>query len=181
MTTQLKQTFTVAIIGHFEQIAGVGRRRYYYHVGLDDSTDPGIIRERVIAANFIEAAAKARRLGAAYGPDVTPRLHRTEAQPVCVLLNRSSRLAPYADGDLLEEVWHGHADRFLEPLDRDDPSARHTDEEILDSVYYMLNQEHPDDYRQRSLSVGDVVVLDHNRAYAVEGFGFRRLELWGSN
>ena len=50
-----------------------------------------------------------------------------------------------------------------------------TDMEILDSVYYRFNVAHPSDYRNRSVSVSDVIVIageDGAHAYFVDSFGF---------
>lgn len=51
-----------------------------------------------------------------------------------------------------------------------------SDEQILDRLFYIFNLEHPEDYRGRSMSVSDIIVLNRNgikKAYYVDGIGFR--------
>ena len=50
--------------------------------------------------------------------------------------------------------------------------------ETLDSIYERFNLRHPADFRGRSLSVSDVVVLHQNgqdQAFYVDAFGFRQV------
>ncbi len=50
--------------------------------------------------------------------------------------------------------------------------------EILESLYERFNLHHPDDFRGRSLSVSDVIVLredGRNHAYFVDSFGFKQV------
>lgn len=51
-----------------------------------------------------------------------------------------------------------------------------SDEDILDRLFYIFNREHPANYRGRSMSVSDIVVLSRNgvkKAYYVDNIGFR--------
>ena len=43
-------------------------------------------------------------------------------------------------------------------------------------VFQILNMDHPADYRQRSLSVGDVVVDPTGRVWVVQGMGWKELD-----
>lgn len=48
----------------------------------------------------------------------------------------------------------------------------------LEDVFYIFNQQHPQDYRARSLSVSDVVEVvsdDHSSFYFCDSIGFRRI------
>jgi len=51
-----------------------------------------------------------------------------------------------------------------------------SDEQILDRLFHIFNCEHPEDYRGRSMSVSDIVVINRNgikKAYYVDNIGFR--------
>ena len=51
-----------------------------------------------------------------------------------------------------------------------------SDEDILDRLFHIFNCEHPVNYRGRSMSVSDIVVLSRNgikKAYYVDNIGFR--------
>jgi hypothetical protein len=51
--------------------------------------------------------------------------------------------------------------------------------DVCEFLYGRFNIEHPEDYHNRSLSVGDVVTLeydDRTLAYAVDSFGFKEIE-----
>ena len=51
-----------------------------------------------------------------------------------------------------------------------------SDEQILNRLFYIFNCEHPANYRGRSMSVSDIIVLDRKgakKAYYVDGIGFR--------
>lgn len=51
-----------------------------------------------------------------------------------------------------------------------------SDEQILDHLFYIFNCEHPEDYRGRSMSVSDIVVINRNgtkKAYYIDNIGFR--------
>jgi len=57
---------------------------------------------------------------------------------------------------------------------------KYTDELILDSLWETFNIDHPESYKNRSLCVGDVIVIERWHtdcvAYAVDRFGFKRVE-----
>lgn len=51
-----------------------------------------------------------------------------------------------------------------------------SDEQILSRLFHIFNLEHPVNYRGRSMSVSDIVVINRNgtkKAYYVDGIGFR--------
>lgn len=54
------------------------------------------------------------------------------------------------------------------------------DEVVLEEIFRIYNIDHPAHYRNRSLSVGDVIVLDLGtpsvRGYTVEPAGFHKLD-----
>jgi hypothetical protein len=50
-----------------------------------------------------------------------------------------------------------------------------SDAELLGAAFRMLNIEHPPDYRQLSLSVGDVVTIDCCRSYRCAAMGWESL------
>jgi len=86
---------------------------------------------------------------------------------VTIYLNETHghRFTEYHAADELRRAWEGEI-RF--DADADDHAR-------LESVYQIFNINHPFGYTDRSLSVADVVVLDGERRYAVERFGFIRL------
>ena len=47
---------------------------------------------------------------------------------------------------------------------------------ILESIYHEFNNNHPKNYRNRSLSVGDIVKLQ-DEYYMVESVGFQKIEV----
>jgi hypothetical protein len=99
----------------------------------------------------------------------------THGRKVEVWLNRSERRHPmlsgYVPGDKLEKVYAFDEDYLLAG----------SDPEILNQVWVIFNQDHPPDYEERSLSVGDVVAIaeigmkNYWIAYAVESVGFRKI------
>ena len=53
----------------------------------------------------------------------------------------------------------------------------HNDQHACNLLFEQFNIGHPADYRGRSMSVGDVVLLDYSRAYAVKGIGWDRIAI----
>lgn len=55
--------------------------------------------------------------------------------------------------------------------------------EYLETLFYIFNQEHPEDYHAASMSVSDLVCLIdkyHKRTwYYVDGLGFKEVEMEG--
>ncbi len=49
--------------------------------------------------------------------------------------------------------------------------------DILETVFYTFNMNHPADYHDRSFSVGDVVTLDSNRSYICAPLGWQPMNL----
>jgi hypothetical protein len=56
-----------------------------------------------------------------------------------------------------------------------DRPADATDTELLEVVFQMLNVNHPRDYAERSLSIGDVVTIAESRSYVCDWLGWIRL------
>jgi hypothetical protein len=54
-------------------------------------------------------------------------------------------------------------------------SAR-TDAELLEEAFRVLNVDHPPDYKERSLSMGDVVTINKSRSYRCSMAGWQQLE-----
>jgi len=50
------------------------------------------------------------------------------------------------------------------------------DAKVLEEAFRIFNIQHPSDYRERSLSIGDVVTINHNRSYRCDWIGWERLE-----
>lgn len=46
---------------------------------------------------------------------------------------------------------------------------------ILESIFTMLNYDHPDDYRARSLSVSDIIALEGGDLWFCDSFGFKKI------
>ncbi len=51
-----------------------------------------------------------------------------------------------------------------------------TDADLLEAIFHTFNMNHPADYHQRSLSVGDVVTLDGERSFLCDVTGWKRLD-----
>ena len=51
-----------------------------------------------------------------------------------------------------------------------------SDEDILETMFYNLNIRHPQDYHNRSLSVGDVITLNGDRSYLCAPLGWQKLQ-----
>lgn len=62
--------------------------------------------------------------------------------------------------------------RFVYRLDLPDGD----DEALLEQAFRVLNIDHPADYGERSLSVGDVVTIDGLRSYRCDWVGWQTLE-----
>jgi hypothetical protein len=56
-------------------------------------------------------------------------------------------------------------------LELDAPAAA-TDMDLLDEVFRLLNVSHPDNYTERSLSVGDVLTIAEARSYVGDSTGW---------
>jgi hypothetical protein len=50
------------------------------------------------------------------------------------------------------------------------------DEQVLEQTFRALNINHPADYRERSLSVGDVVTIAGTRSYRCDWLGWQKLD-----
>ena len=61
--------------------------------------------------------------------------------------------------------------RYVYEMNLDLP-ADATDAELLEVVLRMLNVNHPSDYAERSLSVGDVVTITESRSYVCHWAGW---------
>src|SRR5215469_13617253 len=75
----------------------------------------------------------------------------------------------YNPGHKMEEVYVGeYLTDEMQPV-----------ESILEELLGIFNTDHPADYRNRSLSVGDVVILEPRpgfyRGFALESFGFEEI------
>jgi hypothetical protein len=46
-----------------------------------------------------------------------------------------------------------------------------------DGVFRILNIEHPEGYRDRSMSVGDLVIEDNNRTWICKPFGWANISI----
>lgn len=77
---------------------------------------------------------------------------------------RGHRYSEFHDGDELRRAFVGDLD-----------AKGFDDIALLNWLYEQFNINHPDEYRDRSLSAGDVVTLNESRSYAVERCGFRLL------
>jgi YodL-like protein len=66
----------------------------------------------------------------------------------------------YQSGHALELAYHGAVEAEHE---------RHA----CNQLFEKFNINHPRDYRNRSMSVGDVIVIDHRKAYACESVGWK--------
>lgn len=74
---------------------------------------------------------------------------------------------PAFERQRLRYVYQMHLDR----------SADTTDAELLEVVFRTLNINHPRDYTERSLSVGDVVTIAETRSYVCDWLGWIPLNL----
>jgi hypothetical protein len=66
--------------------------------------------------------------------------------------------------------------RYVYRIDLDAPTDA-TDTGLLEEVFRGLNVDHPRDYTERSLSVGDVVTIAESRSYVCDLTGWIRLSL----
>jgi hypothetical protein len=72
--------------------------------------------------------------------------------------------------------WAYHPDAILRCAYRGTMELPADDQQALNQIFSAFNRdERPDGYRDRSLSVGDVVTLDSQSSYAVAGVGFEPL------
>lgn len=68
------------------------------------------------------------------------------------------------DGDDYETVYDGEIEECA------------TVTQTLDAIYHQLNHTHPEDYKHRSLSVSDVIILPgSNNVYFVDNIGFIKI------
>ena len=69
-----------------------------------------------------------------------------------------------------------HAYRYAKVYEGETNIAVETDDKVvLEGLFHRFNCDHPADYRARSLSVSDVVVLDDARIYFCDSVGWRLL------
>jgi hypothetical protein len=66
--------------------------------------------------------------------------------------------------------------RYVYQCELDAPTDA-TDTGLLEEVFRVLNVDHPGDYKERSLSVGDVVTIAESRSYVCDLTGWIRLSL----
>jgi hypothetical protein len=66
--------------------------------------------------------------------------------------------------------------RYVYRLELDTPPDS-TDAELLEEAFRVLNVEHPRDYKERSLSVGDVVTIAESCSYVCDWTGWTRLSI----
>jgi len=64
--------------------------------------------------------------------------------------------------------------RYVYRIELDAPTDA-TDTALLEEVFRILNIDHPRDYTERSLSVGDVVTIAESRSYVCDFTGWIRL------
>jgi hypothetical protein len=69
----------------------------------------------------------------------------------------------YEDGHALELAYTGEVEAL-------------SDLGACDYLFEIFNIRYPRDYRNRSMSVGDVIVLDNGKAYAVEPVGWKEIQ-----
>jgi YodL-like len=50
------------------------------------------------------------------------------------------------------------------------------DEQLLEDAFRTLNINHPEDYQERSLSVGDVITIAGERSYRCNWVGWQKLD-----
>lgn len=85
-----------------------------------------------------------------------------------IFLNEKTGAGAYESSDELRCAWQGE-------IEGDN------DKTILNRAFEIFNINHPDDYHDRSLSVGDVVAILEDgsdaRCYAVASVGFTPVEL----
>ena len=99
---------------------------------------------------------------------VTIKLNRQEDESGrLAIFTRFHDEDAYQDGDTLEQVWDGYV-----------PTGE-TVRDTLNAVWPKFNRGAPgfigdDEYPQRSLSVGDVVVVD-GQSFYVDHFGFKEI------
>src|SRR5579884_1484710 len=64
----------------------------------------------------------------------------------------------------------------LEDLESAEPGQHQgSDSPVLEEIFRIFNIEHPADYRNRSLSIGDVVTIDEARSYRCACVGWELL------
>lgn len=48
--------------------------------------------------------------------------------------------------------------------------------DMLENIYMHFNLSHPTDYNNRSISVGDIVVIDHKEYWICDRYGWRNID-----
>jgi hypothetical protein len=90
-------------------------------------------------------------------------------------------LSDYKEGNALELAYSGEVEapkRYdLHVLADEYPNSERIDKIVCEVLFERFNIDHPVDYHNRSMSVGDVVILDGNRAYTCAGFGFNPIAM----
>ena len=54
--------------------------------------------------------------------------------------------------------------------------SNHTNEEILDELFYTFNMERPDDFKGHSMSTSAMVVFDDEKMYFCDSYGWVEVE-----
>lgn len=81
------------------------------------------------------------------------------------------RFIPFKPGNQLKTVWEGTSE------DLGVSSEDAVCDQFLNDIFRIFNIEHPANYRNRSLSVGDVIQIG-KLYFAVEPVGFRHVPVW---
>ncbi len=53
--------------------------------------------------------------------------------------------------------------------------GNHTDEEILEQLFYKFNMQRPTDYKAHSMSTSDIVILDDSRMWYCDSYGWQEM------
>ena len=52
----------------------------------------------------------------------------------------------------------------------------HTNEEILEMMFYKFNMERPEDFKGHSLSTSDIIILNDDAMWFCDSYGWQELE-----
>jgi hypothetical protein len=87
----------------------------------------------------------------------------------------------YQSGHALELAYAGEiaadSEQAATMRETQEERERFEERDACNRLFEKFNINHPSDYRNRSMSVGDVIVFDNRRAYACESVGWKEIPI----
>ena len=91
-------------------------------------------------------------------------------------LNEENSQWLFCSSTVLENAMHKPSLEDYNMVYEYDTDDKLVDMEYLNSIYTKFNINRPEDFKEHSLSIGDLIVIDDNQFWFVDSFGFTNFE-----